>query len=245
MKPVNWIAAGAMSGGLLLAGCAPASPAPGERNDANDGWTQPPLVTAAEVAGATLIIRGMAEPGARVVLRNDAGGAYAASADEKGGFEIRLIASANTILLRPETRVGQDSAPSPEQLLIINGGRGPIVVLRPGAPARRLGASPGLAAVDSDGRMTLASGKTAAPLTVTTGGRSARVGPDHAGRWSLLLESAEPRDIRVGDRSFFWPGDAGRATDMTGPEVGRAGEGWRISWTAAGGTRQSTWLPDV
>lgn len=245
MKPVNWIAAGVMSGGLLLSGCAPASPPPGQRNDADDGWTQPPLVTSAEVAGATLIISGMAEPGARVVLRNDAGGAYAASADGRGRFEIRMIASTNTILLRPETQVGQDSAPSPERLLIINGGEGPIVVLRPGAPARRLGVSPVLAAVDSDGRMTLASGKTAMPLTVAAGDRSARVTPDSAGRWSLLLESAEPREIRVGDRRFFWPGDTIRVAGTTEPAVGRAGEGWRINWTAVGGTRQSTWLPDA
>ena len=245
MKPRTWTALGATAAGLLAIGCTPPSPAVAPREQADDGWTQPPTVTSARLAGATLIIGGIAEPRARVVLRNDAGAAYAVSADGRGAFEIRIAAPSANLLLQPETQVGQDAAASPEQLLIINGGKGPIAVLRPGSSARRLGASSALAAVDSDGRMTVASGLSSETLTVRTANQSTSVTPDATGRWSLMLNSVNSGAIQVGDRAYDWPGWRDPTADTTDPVVEYVGNGWQMSWMTMTGTRQSTWLPDA
>jgi hypothetical protein len=243
MKPVKWAVVAATLTLSGLAACGERPVAKSQHDPASDGWTQPPDITSAQLAGATLIIDGRAEPGARVVLRNDGDAAYAASADGTGRFQIRIVAASAPLLLRPETQEGQDAAASPSRLLIIDGGKGPIAVLRPGAPARRLGASPPLAAVDSDGRMALASGVTTGPVTVSADGRTDEATPDAGGRWSVLLETAAARDVRVGQRTFSWPG-AGQPAAEGQAQAVRAGQGWLVAWPTGSGTQQSTWLPD-
>lgn len=233
--------------GALATACAP--PAAPQRIEADNaaaaGWTRPPAILSVQRAAASLIFTGEAEPGARVVLRSDSGAAYAAAADGRGRFEIRMTAPAGDLWLRPETQVGQDAAPSPDRLLIVGGGRGPIAILRTGGPTRRLDRAPALGAVDSDGRMRLASGRAAgtAPVLVQAAGESVRVTPDAEGRWSLMLRPSDgPDEIQAGGGRFAWPGEAGPGGV---PRVERAGQGWRIAWTGAAGARQSTWLPDA
>lgn len=232
---------------VLAAACTPPT-APervAEVEGATAGWNRPPEIQAVQRAAASLIFTGAAEPGARVVLRSDSGAAYAAAADGRGRFEIRMTAPAGDLWLRPEIQIGQDSAPSPDRLLIVAGGRGPIAVLRTGGPTRRLDQAPALGAVDSDGRMRLASGRAAigAPVVVQAAGESVRVAPDAGGRWSLMLRPADgPDEIQAGARRFAWPGEGGGGT---APRVERAGQGWRVVWTGSGGARQSTWLPDA
>ncbi|GAA0623512.1 hypothetical protein GCM10009422_19490 [Brevundimonas kwangchunensis] len=208
------------------------------------GWTQPPEITGVRRGPATLIFSGMAEPGARVVLRNDEGAAFAAAADERGAFEIRMTAPRAHLVLRPETQVGQDAAVSPDRLLIL--ADGPIAVLRAGGPTRRLGDSPALGAVDSDGRAALASGQAAegvARVAVAAGSELLQVTPDATGHWSVVLAGAgAAQSIRVGSTTFAWPGP-GAGTDSLTAE--RAGEGWRVAWNGPAGARQWTWLPDV
>ncbi|WP_332678158.1 hypothetical protein [Brevundimonas sp.] len=230
----------------LTAACSPPTTpeAPAGVESAAAGWSRPPEIQGVQRAASSLIFTGVAEPGARVVLRSDSGAAYAAAADGRGRFEIRMTAPAGDLWLRPETQMGQDSAPSPGRLLIVAGGRGPIAILRTGGPTRRLDRAPALGAVDSDGRMRLASGRAAAstPLVVQAAGESIRVTPDAQGRWSLMLGSADgPDEIQVGASRFAWPGEAGSAA----ARVERAGQGWRVAWTGADGARQSTWLPDT
>lgn len=229
----------------LTASCG--APAPPERTGAPgtaaSGWTRPPAILSVRRVSASLVFTGEAEPGARVVLRNDSGAAYAAAADGRGGFEIRMAAPAGDLWLQPETQNGQDAAPSPDRLLIVAGGRGPIAILRSGGPTLRLDRAPELGAVDSDGRMRLASGRAAGPepTVVSAGGESVRVTPA-AGRWSLMLRPTNgPDDIVVGGSRFAWPGESGSGAV---PRVERAGRGWRAVWTGAGGARQTTWLPD-
>ncbi len=238
----------ALLGCVVLAACSPA-PAPqtaAARAETAAGWTRPPAIAAVRRAPGILIFTGEAEPGARVVLRSESGPAYAAAADDGGRFEIRMAAPSGDLLLRPETQVGQDAAPSPDRLLILAGGRGPIVVLRAGGPTRRLDPAPALGAVDSDGRMRLASGASstgAAPILLQAGGESGQVTPDSAGRWSLVLTpSAGADEIRVAGQTFVWPGEGAAASPL---RVERAGQGWRVSWTGPGGARQATWLPDA
>lgn len=233
--------------GALATACAP--PATPQRVEAGNaaaaGWTRPPAIQSVQRAAGSLIFTGEAEPGARVVLRSDSGAAYAAAADGRGRFEIRMTAPAGDLWLRPETQVGQDAAPSPDRLLIVGGGRGPIAILRTGGPTRRLDQAPALGAVDSDGRMRLASGRAAgtAPVLVQAAGESVRVTPDAEGRWSLMLRPSDAQDeIQAGGGRFAWPGEAGPGA---APRVERAGQGWRVAWTGAAGARQSTWLPDA
>lgn len=242
MKRAMWFAAAA-----ALAACSPAPPrADAVGPEAADGWTRPPAIDRVQRAGGALLVGGSAQPGARVVLRGDDGAALAATADAEGRFEIRVGESAGHLLLRPETQIGQDAAASPDSLLILAGGRGPVVVLRPGGPTRRLDAAPALGAIDSDGRMRLASGR-AAPgrqtVEVQGGGETVRVVPDAQGRWRVMLgRAAGPDQIRVDGRGFDWPGEGPEADGLA---VERLPSGWRIGWAGPGGGRQSTWLPDV
>lgn len=231
----------------LTAACAP--PATPERvsevENVAAGWTRPPEIQSVQRARSALIFTGEAEPGARVVLRSDSGAAYAAAADGRGRFEIRMTAPTGDLWLRPETQIGQDAAPSPDRLLIVGGGAGPIAILRTGGPTRRLDRAPALGAVDSDGRMRLASGRATgtAPVPVMAAGETIPVTPDAEGRWSLMLRPADGSDeIRVGAGRFAWPGEA---DTRAGSSVERAGQGWRVAWVGAGGARQSTWLPDT
>lgn len=233
----------------LAGGAVACSPPPAELDkagaEAAGDWTRPPVIERVERAGSALVVSGVSEPQARVVLRSDEGAAFAASADPRGRFEMRVAAPVEHLLLRPETQVGQDTAPSPDRLLILAAGRGPIVVLRPGGPTRRLDAAPALGAIDSDGRMRLASGRASpgtARIEVLSGGETVQVAPDAQGRWSVMLAPhGGPDEIRVTGRDFIWPGEAEPSRDLT---VEQTGSGWRIGWTGPGGARQSTWLPD-
>lgn len=238
-------------GGLLIVATAAVGCSEAPRNDGKaeaaanaNGWTRSPEITAVRRGPATLIFSGTAEPGARVALSNDAGAAFAAAADEAGQFEIRMTAPREHLVLRPETRVGQDAATSPDRLLIL--ADGPIAVLRAGGPTRRLDAAPALGAVDSDGRTALASGRITdrtERVAVTAGGQTLQVAPDESGRWSVVLGGGGGgQTIRVGEAAFEWPG-AGATAD--GLKAERAGNGWRVAWTGAAGGRQWTWLPDV
>lgn len=238
---------------VVLGGAATAcSPAPAEQAkakaeaEAAPGWTRPPVIARVDRAGPALVVSGIAEPEGRVVLRSDEGEAFAASADARGRFEIRFPAPPGHLLLRPETQVGQDAALSPDRLLILAGGQGPIAVLRPGGPTRRLDAAPPLGAIDSDGGMRLASGRAPSGtvrLEVQSGGEAVQVGPDATGLWSLMLPPHEGSDeIRVAGRAFVWPGEG---PPSRGLAVDRAEAGWRVRWAGPGEARQWTWLPEA
>lgn len=239
---------------LLCGACVACSPSaiPAEKAEAPvavGGWTRPPTIQAVQSVPGGLMFTGQAEPGARIVLRSESGPAHATVADTRGRFGIRIAAPAGDLLLRPETQLGQDAAPSPERLLILAGGRGPVAILRAGGATQRLDRAPPLGAVDSDGRMRLVSGRRVpdgSPVRLQAAGEVGQVTPDAAGHWSLVLApSTGPDTIRVGDRTFTWPGEA----SGTGPEgsvmrVERAGTGWRVVWRGPAGGPQTTWLPD-
>ncbi|WP_298745442.1 hypothetical protein [uncultured Brevundimonas sp.] len=237
-----------MAAAALAAAGPGCSPNPPERAGAGEQagreWARPPVIDRVERAGAALVVSGLAGPEARVVLRGDDGAAFAATADPRGRFEIRIPPGAGHLLLRPETRNGQEAAPSPDQLLILAAGQGPIAVLRPGGPTRRLDAAPALGAIDSDGRMRVASGRVVAgtaAVEVRSGVETVQVAPDSQGRWSVILPPREGSDqIRVAGREFRWPGDAAGSPALS---VERLESGWRIRWSGPGGAAQTTWLP--
>ncbi|MBF0666193.1 MAG: hypothetical protein IR159_11760 [Brevundimonas sp.] len=235
-----------MAAAGLAAACSPSPPEKAaDQAEAARGWARPPVVESVGPDGAGLIVAGVAAPEARVVLRGE-GAAFAATADSDGRFEIRVPPPAGHLLLRPETQVGQDAAPSPDQLLILAAGRGPVAVLRAGGPTRRLDPAPALGAIDGDGRMRLASGQVAAGtevVVVQSGDETIQVAPDEAGRWSVILPAeGGPDPIRVNGREFIWPGQADAARPLA---VERLESGWRVGWTGPGEARQTTWLPDA
>lgn len=233
---------------VALAGaCSPGAPEQGgDQTDASREWARPPAIEAVSRSGSSLVVSGAADPEARVVLRGHDGTAFAATADSRGRFEVGVPAPAGHLLLRPETQVGQDAAPSPDQLLILAGGQGPAAVLRTGGPTRRLDAAPGLGAIDGDGRMRLVSGRVAAGtkvVEVQNGRDTIQVAPDAAGLWSVILPArGGPDPVRVDGREFIWPGGIEGDRPLS---VERLDGGWRIGWTGAGGARQTTWLPDL
>ena len=232
---------------VILGGCSPSEPAETARPEAvsGTGWVRPPVIRQVRLAQATLIFSGEAEPGARVVLRGGAGAAYATAADDQGRFEIRMAAPAQALLLRPETQVGQEAAGSPDRLLVLAGGRGPIALLRTGGPTRRLDPGPHLDAIDSDGLSQTASGR-APPGTVVrieAGGEAIAARPDASGRWSVMLGRIAPGEpTRVGETEFVWPGPGSADGDL---RVERMGAGWNVAWSGPGDARQWTWMPDA
>lgn len=242
----------AAAAGVLCAvsvACSPPAAPEAEKTQgpaAAAGWTRPPMIRSVRHAPDGLVFTGRAEPRTRVVLRSESGPAHAAAADDEGRFEIRMTPPAGDLLLRPETQVGQDAAPSPDRLLIVAGGRGPVVILRAGGATRRLDRAPALGAVDSDGRMRLVSGRSAPagpPIDLEAGGETGRVTPDASGNWSLgVAASTGPDEIRVGGRTFVWPGEGATGSAL---RIERAGAGWRVVWSGPAGGRQTTWLPDA
>jgi len=233
--------------GLALVGCAEPVREPPRKTAAPaeaHGWSRTPRIESARTSAGGLVVTGSAEPGGRVVLRSGAGAAHAAVADSRGAFEVRIPAAEGHLLLRPETQMGQEAAVSPDRLLILDGGRGPVAVLRPGGPTRRLDRTPALGAVDSDGRMVMASGRAESPdrpVEVSGGGVATRVQPAPDGRWSVLLPATPGDTFTIGEAEFVWPGPVG-----TGPnelQAEQSSGGWRVGWSGPDGARQWTWLP--
>lgn len=246
------IASGAaVAAGLFLtlaSGCSEPTPvaSPTPSNPAGQ-WTAPPQITGVSVTADGLLVRGLAEPGGRVVLRGETGAGYAASSDGDGRFEIHMATPGDDLMLIPEAQVGQDSIPAPERLLILRGGRGPVALLRSGRASLRLDAAPVLGAVDSDGRVLLASGRagtTAQGVAVSAGdGPVMNAAADDGGRWTAVLNRAGGGEVvvKVRDAAFTYPGDSTPADGAFSVE--RAGWGWRVGWKSATGAPQTTWLP--
>ncbi|MGV8955530.1 MAG: hypothetical protein ACOH2M_30825 [Cypionkella sp.] len=235
--------------GLSIAACTPASDdAVGvAQNDVpTSDWNQTPVIEAAQVTGREVRLSGSAQPGARIVLRSVTGPAYAAVANNEGRFDIRMDAPSIDLWLKPETQAGQDAAASPDTLLIPASGQGPIAVLRPGGPTRRLDRAPALGAVDSDGQARRLAGRTtqgAQTLPLRVGEISVQAFPDAAGYWNVVLGPEAGGDqIVIGDQTFIWPGQGEGGGQM--PRRERAGEGWRVIWIEAE-VVQTVWLPDA
>lgn len=246
MRPVL-LQATIMATAVALAACTPAPRQTEEATppeDAARGWSRTPRIDQVRRDGDDLVFTGVAESGARVVLRNDADAAFAAVADVEGRFEIRMAAPGGELWLRPETQMGQVAAVSPDLLLIIAGGQGPIVLLRPGAATRRLDRAPALGAIDSDGRIRRLSGRTTpgiAHLVIEVDGAPLAIMPDAQGRWNAVtVPETAFQTVIIDGQSFSWPGEGAQATARS---VERAGAGWRIHWPMDGG-HQVVWAPD-
>jgi len=238
---------------MPLGGCSPAGERAPDRVEAPrpTGWVAPPRIQSVSHSRSGLIVQGVAEPAGRVVLRGQGADAFAAVADDKGRFSLRMTTPVADALFTPEIQVGEDATPGQERLLILQ--QGPVAVVSGGEATRRLDEAPALGAVDSDGHALLVSGRGQpnASVTVTVGARTQQVGADSSGRWSLMVNNAGATTIRVAGSEFAYPG-AGVATGFSAVRVG---EGVLVTWPAMASssadaadtrpveTRQSSWLP--
>ena len=231
---------------LILAACGRGDREVDAKGVEPDAWPSPPSVRAVLLDGQTLVIRGVASPAGRVVLRQEAGEGYAVTADNQGRFEIRLPRPSGDLILAPELQVGQDAAEAPQTLVVLGQGAGPAALLRPGMTALRLTGGGALSAVDSDGAVLIAGGRAPAGSTVqiAAGGQTLQAVADTGGQWTRMLGPVTgPQRIVVNGRDYDYPGAVASAG---GAHVSmRAGRGWRIAWSLPGGARQSTWLPDA
>ncbi|WP_395944626.1 hypothetical protein [Brevundimonas sp.] len=228
---------------VVLAACSRNGEGAARPADAQtaSAWVQPPHVDAAFRDGGVVVVRGLAGPDARVVLRGANGAAVAVGADATGRFELRAPAATGDIRLTPEVQVGEDAAPSPETLVLIRGGTGPMILIAAGEPTVRLDGRGVLDAVDSDGSAVIVSGRTAGgPPTVLVDGARASVMAGAGGTWRATASGNGPAVIMVGDARFDFPG-VGAESDFTPV---RAGQGWRLTWPTGPSGRQTTWLPD-
>ncbi len=229
---------------LCAMGSACSSPAPqdvaAESGAAASAWVQPPHIDGVVREAAGLVVRGGTTPGARVVLRGQDGGAIAASADAAGRFEVRLPPIVGDMQFMPEIQLGQDTAVSPETLVVIQGGAGPVVLISAGEPTLRLDSRNALDAVDADGGAIIASGHRGDALPhVSIGGEVVRVIPGN-GAWRAMAAGGSATTITVDGRPYAYPGQG----EGSGFSVERIEAGWRLTWPVAPGGRQSTWLPD-
>lgn len=233
----------AMTLGGVASGCSKdgEGAARPENEPAASVWVQPPHVEATMRDGASVVVRGRAGPGARVVLRGADGAAVAVAADAAGRFELRIPVGTGDIRLTPEVQMGEDAAPSPETLVLIRGDAGPMLLIASGEPTRRLDGRGVLDAVDSDGAAVIVSGRTAGgPPKVLIDGVRAAVTGGPGGVWRAKAPGGAAALIEVDGARFAFPG-IGSQSDFTPVRVG---EGWRLTWPTGPSGRQTVWLPD-
>lgn len=210
-------------------------------NPDGSAWVRPPHVETAVRDGKDVVVRGSAGPDARVVLRGPDGAAVAVAADKAGRFELRVPTGPEDIRLTPEVQIGEDAAPSPETLLLVRGGAGPLLLIAAGQPTRRLDGRGVLDAVDSDGAAVVLSGRTSGgPPNVTLNGTPVAVRVDADGVWRATAQGGAASVISIDGVRFAFPG-LGSQSDFSPV---RAGEGWRLTWPTGSGGLQTTWLPD-
>lgn len=232
--------------GALVASCDRSGEAASPKAADRDDWIAPPRILGAALSSDGIAVRGEAAPAMRIVLRSTAGDAFAAMTDRDGAFVLTLPVPKQHVLFQPEIQNGEASFLSPEKLLVLEGGQGPIALLRAGAATRRLDSGGhALGAIDSDAGQVLLSGQMphvqgTVRVVTSRGAQSYRLGPD--GFWQAAVELSAAGPIEVAGQTYDWPGPSMMSADLTRYE--RVGQGWRIVWQPAGGGVQTSWLPD-
>lgn len=237
---------GACGGDDSAAG-PPAAPVTKAEVNGASPWMMPPSVKTVDRDGADLVVSGLGDPGGRVVLRTPVGRAYAAVADARGVFAVRLSA-ADGLVLTPEAQLGQDTVPAAGRLVILDSQAGTAVTLSPGEASRRLGPAPVLAAVDHDGRAVILSGRSDPDSTVRIdmpGRGPLQVRAESSGIWRVTLDGGVPSEVQVNGQAFALPGlvTAGASGVTSAVAVLTRDDGYLLQWQAPDGAPQTTWLP--
>lgn len=227
---------------LGLGACSSPQKGLGEDAPETSGWVTPPSIDRADRTAQGLMLRGMASPSGRVVVRGEGDIGYATGADQTGRFVLRIAAPLTDTLFVVETQSGQDAFPSPDRLLVAHG---IVALLTPGGASRRLDQSGPLAAIDTDGRTTIASGQTNAGASIPIsldGGMPTLIRADTKGRWMIPVP-AGTSTISIGVRLYVLPPLI--ASGAKGFSIQGVGDGLSVTWTIPGGASQTTWLPVV
>lgn len=232
---------------MFVAGCG-AEPQAGTAADLQtQGWIKAPVIDTAMRVANGIQVGGQALPGSRIVIRGEAGSAFAVVAGDHGRFGLRVPAPSTDALYVVEVQVGEDTIPAAARLLVAKDAAGPVALISPGSPTRRLDHGVGLDVIDSDGRTRVASGRAVAgeQVSVTVNGAAASVvTADRSGRWTLDLgpSDAAGATITVDGRAHAYPGEAVSASPIGQLIPGGDGVGlqWRLSDTAW----QTSWFAE-
>lgn len=212
----------------------------------------PMLTTLAPNAEGGLVLRGVAEPGARVRLGSPNGEALFAQADTSGDWSINLPQAPSARLYGLSMAVADRTVQAEGYVAILPGGR--AVRLRAGAgaipltaPADRLR----ILAIDYDrdgGAVVSGQATPGAALVLRIDGVDAQGKADTSGYFSIAATeplSPQPHQILVaGDGEARITLSAVRAAPLEAPvRAVREGGGWRIEWLTPGGGVQTTVIP--
>lgn len=210
------------------------------------GWVEAPVIDRATRDASGLRVSGLASPGSRIVIRGDARTAFAVGTGDDGRFDLLVPPPQTDTLYVVEIQTGEDAVPAAARLLVAGDPAGPVALISPGAPTRRLDAGSGLDVIDSDGRTRIASGRTAAGKAVAItveGGDAVTVTADPVGRWTLNLgaSAAIPLSLSVEGVPHVYPGEA--RSDAPVNRLTPSGNGVTLSWRLSDSARQSSWFP--
>jgi len=242
----------AACGGRSTDGAARASAAEQEA-----GYLTPPQPDAVRMDADGVVLSGRGPPGAQVRLARPTGEATFATADAQGRWTIQLGPSAEPRIFGLSATTGGRQTQAQGYLLVTP--KGQAAVLRAGAGALRVDATPGsgLRAIDFDVggglEITIAAQPLAAVIVRLDGRQVAQGRADDAGRYALSLPPAGQPPVRPGGHVVQVSGDG--FSDTAGFLVSRppplaAGPlssqltpaGLRVDWMTPGGGVQSTIL---
>ena len=222
---------------------------------AEAAYLAPPTVTSLAAAGGGFVLRGAAEPGARVRLGAPTGEAQFAQADAQGGWMLNLPPAASVRLYGLSMAVQDRTVQAEGYVAILPDGR--AVRLRAGAGAIPLTAPVGrlrILAIDYDqdgGAVVSGQATPGATLVLRVDGIDAQGKADANGRFSIAAtEPLSPQSHQIlvaGDGEDRIVLNAGRAGDLTAApvEAVREAGGWRIDWLTPGGGVQTTVIPQA
>ena len=225
--------------------------------DADSGYLAPPQPDTVRPDVDGVVVSGHGPPGAQVRLARPTGEATFATADAQGRWTIQLGPSAEPRIFGLSATAGGRQTQAQGYLLVTP--KGQAAVLRAGAGALRVDATPGsgLRAIDFDVggglEITVAAQPRAAVIVRLDGRQVAQGRADDAGRYGLSLPPAGQPPVRPGGHVVQVSGDG--FSDTAGFLVSRppplaAGPlssqltpaGLRVDWMTPGGGVQSTIL---
>jgi len=209
------------------------------------GWVKAPVIDSAKRATAGLMVSGQASPGSRIVIKGDRGTAFAVGTGEDGRFDLLVPSPQTDTLYVVEVQAGEDAVPAAARLLVAGDPAGPVALISPGSPTKRLDPGAGLDVVDSDRRTRVASGRAAAGQRVAIvidGGEVITVTANETGRWSLNLGPirSPASTITVDGLTHVFPGESG--PDAPIDRLMPAGGGTILRWRLSDTAEQNSWF---
>lgn len=224
---------------LMLAGCSDKKEPVQQASSEAALWRRPPSLSQAIWSGSSVVLRGEAEPGSRVVLADANGRDYAVDANGDGLFEVDLVVPPQGLTLKPRGQYGQTFVDGQTLLFLLPGSAPVAVALIDGEASKRLSHTGPLEVVDSDGVMAIISGYSRNGIPkLTIAGRSISVRPDAQGRWAIIHPDNGSMDIEIDGKVYRYPGKG-----ASGAGIEQISGGWRISRQLGDKAVQTTWIP--